>query len=243
MQRSHRADSVLDAVPLHAAADGCGSAVADGRARCPSDPTLHVLALPSDVQLAIIAHLAHEAGGRACCTSVAAIASLSCASRACCHLVSEARAWEQMGFALGLASPLHERAVPLPELCRATCLGHRLCRSNAMEPCAGMHVSLLPRGGGWARTLFEALRPLGLCAVADAADVAQGLPLPSAPLVLVPCDARCAAADFFERTTDEHPLATLPCARSGCDAPAAVGCLHCRRANPNLTLTLTLTLT
>ena len=59
----------------------------------------------------------------------------------------------------------------------------------------------------------------------------------------MPCDARCAAADFFERATDEQPLTTLPCARTGCDAPAAVGCLHCRWANPNLTLILTLTLT
>jgi hypothetical protein len=165
--------------PLRAA-PAAGSRTA---CRCSSGPTLHMLALPSDVQLVIAAHLAHEAGGLACCMSVAAIASLSCASRACCDLVSEARAWEQVGFPLGLASPLHARAVPLPELCRAACLGHRLCRSNAVEPCAGMHVSLLPRGRGWARQLFEALHPLGLCAVADAADVAQGLALPSAPLV------------------------------------------------------------
>ena len=136
VQRSHRADAVwmqFLCMPLERGADGCGSAVADGGARCSSDPTLHMLALPSDVQLAIVAHLAHEAGGRACCTSVAAIASLSCASRACCHLVSEARAWEQVGFALGLASPLHACAVPLPDRFRgdsetsSTCLHKTAC--------------------------------------------------------------------------------------------------------------------
>ena len=270
--------------------------VADGRAKCSSDSTpMHLLALPPDVQLAIAAHLAHEAGGLAGCDTVAAIASLSCASRACRSLVTEARAWEQAGCALGLASPLHERAFPLwegpsssgttaaaqpvepaaqlqeaealeaeaseaaaaseataaaaaaaaaadeasasssggtvrlPKLCRAACLAHRLCRTSAAEPCEGMHVSLLPRGGGWARELYEALGPLGLCAVSDAADLAEGLALPSVPFVIVPCDARCAAAAFFDRSTDGGPLCTLPCARSCCDAPAAVGCFHCRK--------------
>ena len=204
---------------------------ADGHAKCSSESTpMHMLALPSDVQLAIAAHLAREAGGLACCTSVAAIASLSCTSRACRSLVSEAHAWEQAGSALGLASPSSRLArLALPELCRAACLGHRLCRSRAAEPCEGMHVSLLPRGGGWARELFEALHPLGLCAVANAADLAEGLDLPSVPFVIVSCDARCAAAAFFDRAADEGPLCTLPCARSCCDAPAAVGCLHCRK--------------
>jgi hypothetical protein len=205
---------------------------ADGRAKGSSESTpVHMLALPSDVQLAIAAHLAHEAGRSACCDSVAAIASLSCASRACRIMVSEACAWEQAGSALGLASPSSWLArLALPELCRAACLGHRLCRSRAAEPCEGMHVSLLPRGGGWARELFEALHPLGLCAVANAADLAECLlDLPSVPFVIVPADARCAAARFFDRTSDEGPLCTLPCAHSCCDAPAAVGCLHCRK--------------
>eukprot|EP00964_Phaeocystis_antarctica_P117826 scaffold81647_cov39-Phaeocystis_antarctica.AAC.2 len=102
---------------LLAVADGDEQGmVADGRAKSSSDSTpMHLLALPSDVQLAIAAHLAHEAGGSAGCDAVAAIASLSCASRACRSLVTEARAWEQAGFALGLASPLHERAFPLWE--------------------------------------------------------------------------------------------------------------------------------
>ena len=171
---------------------------------------MRMLELSEDVQSTIVAHLAHEAGGSASCDSVAAIAALSCASSACRRLVSEARGWELAGTALGLASPLHRRDASLPELCRAASFGHNLCRSRAAEPWEGIHVSLLPRGGGWARELFEVLHPLGWCAVAETAGAAAALP--SVPFVIVPCDARCTKA-VFDRPAD-GPLCTLPCART-----------------------------
>lgn len=194
---------------------GCYTCCSDGLRRPLEVPpgfsrAMRMLQLSEDVQSTIVAHLAHEAGGSASCDSVAAIAALSCASSACRRLVSEARGWELAGTALGLASLLHRRDASLPELCRAASFGHNLCRSRAAEPWEGIHVSLLPRGGGWARELFEALHPLGLCAVAENAGVAAALP--SVPFVIVPCDARCTKA-VFDRPAD-GPLCTLPCART-----------------------------
>lgn len=180
---------------------------------------MELLSLPEDMQLLLVRVLAHKADSQ----SLAVIASLAASCSEFRRIVSTSGAWRLAADALWLGPREHGA---LPELCHAAAHadGTIFRQGQRAEEACCMLVALRPRSGGWMRRLMDQLGPLGLCSVVAGNDLA------STPFVIVACDSR--EPDAFLCGVDSLGVLglTAPCGLGArCNAPAALGCLHCRR--------------
>ena len=169
-----------------------------------------------------------------------ALDALALASGACSELLARVDVWN-MGLRAFNMPPCRFGA---ETLVRATCFAEARFRDHGASKMGSatsrISTTLLPRNGGWAVRLVDALDPLGLACTTTTEELSNcadedDQPLPPVPYVVVLCDA----ADEAVRPTTEDfggraMLRTYPCPHVGvhafgCMNPAAFGCVHCAK--------------